>query len=249
MSPDHVAPAKKHKLTDFFQTDQLVQLQKLKPGLIGLKGLIDSQLKKMASEHLDRVHAAEGGPRHALAIATLGWWNGLEGKQLVNASLVDPADDINSAAFQALGRFRHGCGSLSVYRRHEDARVRALAADLTIWNVDFADDEKPALRALGALMADDSELVRQRAYAAFDQIAVIRHVPLREQPSYLTASLASKRSAVVLDAIDWLDKVDVTNSDEQQTIQRKLRRCLYHRDAEVRRRTQHVVTKLAFRDK
>jgi hypothetical protein len=247
MSRIRVAPPARTKAKDIFSIDELLRLKKQEPELRKLGGLVDSRLRQMAAMHLQSVEAAlklRDIKRRSQAISSLGWWNGPEGRQLIDNCLADRSETVRGAALLALWRLRHSPSSLNRYARHKMPEVRMAAIRLA---AEQLQDFQCALQVVRTLMGDDDSKVRAQAYAALDHLAAVFNMPFAGQVRNCVAvQLRSSSPQSVLDAIHWVVEQGDNESSKDVRFKRfVLSPLLRHRDEAVQDAAQKALRLLA----
>jgi hypothetical protein len=185
-----------------------------------LSSLVDAELKRLAPRHQEQVRRmmTEGSDRERQrAIMSLGWWNELAGRRILDKSLASESASIRDAGLAAIGRWRHSSLTISKFARHARPEVRIEAASLAAQQVQNIPN---TLMTIKELFEDKERCVREEAYRTLDQLARLGSCGTQGPFRFIVLPLRSTSSDVVLDAINWL--VDCGDNSDQSVIRAKL---------------------------
>lgn len=230
----NVRPPQKTRLVEIYDIQRLAARSEEQMAVKQLSTLVDQELKEAATMHLDLVRRAmtAGGDEQRRAVMSLGWWNGLDGRQLLKDALANDSKSVRQAAVAALGRWHHNSLSLAELAKTKHSDVRKEAAWLAGQQVQ---DVHGALRAIRDLYMDEEKDVRGEAYRTLDQLARLGNLSPQDCFCFVGLPLKSTSTPVVLDAVSWL--VDCGDNSNQTLVQAKLgllSRLQRHRDGTIR---------------
>ncbi|MBM4089796.1 MAG: hypothetical protein FJ276_10265 [Planctomycetes bacterium] len=204
LSPICVRPPQKTSFQSIHTVDRYCLLNEHRPELDSLKKMVAAELRELADGHTNevkRIMAGSDEVKKAMAITSLGWWNGAEGRRIVEESLSARSECLKSAGLIALGRMEFTPAALMRLARHDDTQVQIVAVRLA---EGYIHDGKACLSVVRHLLQERDKTVRSEAYKGLENLAATCDASPAEILGQLKPVLDNTNEAVVLDAVDWV---------------------------------------------